>query len=63
MNSDEVIQCSLSLNETNPFILIEFNSEIHPDNIKEIAEVIKKSVMNKLNCMIHMSEVNSKRCC
>jgi hypothetical protein len=62
MEKDNIVQCSISFQGEIPYLLIEFNPEIHQENILELVEVIKYSVSKKLNCMVYMAEVNSKGC-
>ena len=37
--------------EVRPSLIIEFSPEIHPDNIQQVCDVIRKAVANKMECM------------
>jgi hypothetical protein len=58
MEENEAVSCRFYWRmDENPKLVIEFNSTIHPENVLEIADVIMKTVVKKINCMACHNEI------
>jgi hypothetical protein len=47
---EDDIRCILSWVDETPKLIIEFSGHIHPDNVREMANVIEKTISKWINC-------------
>lgn len=61
MSDDYDIRCNIDWTEDSPKLIITFSQDIDTKLVMDIADIIEKTVMKKLNCVACANEICDKK--